>query len=114
MPDVFPAIGNPAWGLADRTKDEVYTVKMGDGYILAQPKGINHQREVWNPKWNDLAPAVAASTYAWLKARKEVTPFLWDHPDGYQVQVRCTNVTMVRTQFGISALEATFEEDFNP
>lgn len=114
MPDVFPNIGSPDWGLSDQTEEDLYEAEMGDGYLLSMPAGLNYQREVWNVSWSSLDPAVAASTYAWLKARKKITPFLWDHPDGYQVQVRCRSVTHTRAEFGNSTLRAVFAEDFNP
>lgn len=114
MPDTFPVIENPDWGLADQTQDDIYQVSFGDGYQLRQPAGINHQRRIYDLNWGALTPAVAKSTYEWLKPKKGVEAFLWAHPDGYTVKVLCTNIKLVQSEYDNSTLAATFVEDFNP
>lgn len=113
--DVFPEIDNPAWGLEDAPEADVDEVKMGDGYVLRRPKGINYLKNIWNPTWDSLEVVDARSTYAWLKARLKLTPFQWTHPvSGVVYQVVCTAVKLTYNQFNDEILNATFEEDFNP
>lgn len=114
MADTFPDIGPPDWGFGEKSEDSVYEVAFGDGYRLRMPDGINWQRGVWTPTWGFLEPEVAEDAYAWLKARKKVTPFMWEHPKYGPVKVTCEEVGMTRSEYGNSTLAATFHESFNP
>lgn len=113
--DVFPTIENPSYGLEDAPEADVDEVKMGDGYVLRRPKGINYLRNTWTPSWDSLEAAVARATHKWLTDRLKLTPFLWTHPvTGVQYQVVCQSAKLVYNQFNDEILSATFEEDFNP
>ena len=113
--DVFPNIDKPAWGLEDDPQADVDEVKMGDGYVLRRPKGINFLSESWSPSWDSLEAAVALSTHLWLKARLKITPFAWTHPvTGVVFQVICTSAKLSYNQYNDYILTATFEQDFNP
>lgn len=113
--DVFPAIANPDYGLEDAPEADIDEVKMGDGYVLRRPKGINYIKHTWPMKWDSLEVAVARSTYAWLLARLKLTPFNWTHPvTGVVFQVTCQEVKLAYNQFNDEILTATFEQDFNP
>ncbi len=110
----FPTIAAPNWGLQVGTEADVRTQKLGDGYVMRAPAGLNHIRDSWNPTWGDLTEAEALATLAWLKARLKVTPFLWTDPQGVVKQVVCQDVRLGYNQFNSMELSATFEEDFNP
>lgn len=113
--DVFPTIDKPAYGLEDAPEADVDEVKMGDGYVLRRPKGINYIKNTWNPSWDSLEDTVARSTYAWLLARLMITPFQWTHPvTGVVYQVVCKAVKLSYNAFNDEILTATFEQDFNP
>ena len=113
--DVFPTIDNPAWGLEDDPQADVDVVKMGDGYVLRRPKGINYISNTWPLTWDSLEVAEAKSTHAWLTARLNLTPFSWTHPvTGVVYQVVCTAAKLSYNQFNDYILTATFEQDFNP
>ena len=113
--DVFPTIDNPAWGLEDDPQADVDIVKMGDGYVLRRPKGINYISNTWPLTWDSLEVAVANSTHAWLTARLNLTPFSWTHPvTGVVYQVVCTAAKLAYNQYNDYILTATFEQDFNP
>lgn len=114
MADIFPSIGNPDWGLSESTEDTITEIKMGDGYVLRSPDGINFRRDTWSPKWSSLDDFQGENTYQWLKARKNLTPFLWDHPIYGTKKVVCKSCSLVRDTYGNTVLSATFEEDFNP
>lgn len=112
--EVFPDIGQPEWGLQVSTDAAVVTVKLGDGYTLRTPEGINHIRDAWSPVWPDITEAQALSTFAWLKARLKLKPFLWPDPQGVLKQVVCQEVHLTYNQFNCLGVSASFEQDFNP
>lgn len=113
--DNFPDIGAPDWGLDENPSADVHEVTFGDGYVLRAPKGINHIRDEWSPVWSGLESSVARSTYAWLRSRLKITPFLWEHPvTGETVQVVCTGTKLSYDGFNNEVLSATFRQDFNP
>lgn len=113
--DTFPLTETPDWGLNEDTEADMDEVKMGDGYVLRRPKGINYLKDSWSPTWGSLEDAEARSTQKWLKARLSRTPFLWMHPvEKVLKQVICTKVQLTYNQFNDTILNATFEEDFNP
>ena len=113
--DVFPDIGNPDYGLEDAPEADVEEIKLGDGYVVRRPKGINYLKETWTPTWSTIEAPVARSTMAWLKARLKVKPFKWTHPiSGVVYQVVCTAAKLSYNQFNDEILTATFEQDFNP
>ena len=113
--DVFPTIDNPDYGLEDAPEADVDVIKMGDGYEIRRPKGINYIKETWTPTWDSLEVAVARSTHKWLVARLNLTPFSWTHPvTGVVYQVVCTAAKLSYNQYNDEILTATFEQDFNP
>lgn len=113
--DVFPTISAPAYGLEDSPEADIDTVKMGDGYVLRRPKGINSIKNTWPLTWDMLEADVARSTYDWLLPRLNLTPFKWTHPvRGVVYQVVCTSLKLAYNQFNDEVLTATFEQDFNP
>lgn len=113
--DVFPLTVNPDWGLSVDAEDDTVTSKLGDGYEMRKPNGINPVRDVFKPSWSALEPEVALSTYQWLRVRQNLTAFLWTDPDsGEPVKVVCTSVSKTQDTWGISALSASFRQDFNP
>lgn len=111
----FPLDTNPDWGLSDDPSADVYEQKLGDGYIVRRPRGLNYLSTKWNPSWGFLDPEEAEDIYIWLKNRLSLTPFLWTHPTTKEVhQVTCSKVSRVISTVGISTVNATFESDFNP
>jgi phage-related protein len=113
--DSFPNIKAPAYGLEDAPEADVEEVKMGDGYTLRRPKGINYIKDKWDLTWDSLEDTDARSTFAWLKARMNLIPFLWTHPvSGVVYQVICKSPKLTYNQFNDEVLTATFEQDFNP
>jgi phage-related protein len=113
--DVFPLLDNPDWGLTTDVEDSAIVVKLGDGYELRKPSGINPVRDVFKLNFSFLDPAVALSTYEWLKVRQNLTAFLWTNPDsGEQIKVVCQGVSKVQETWGNSTMSATFRQDFNP
>jgi phage-related protein len=112
--DTFPDIGTPDWGLTEDVDASVTKISFGDGYELRQANGINHLRDKWDPVWSFLTHEEALSTYDWLKQRKDLTAFLWNHPDGRQVKVVCKSVSLVRNNYNDDVLSASFVQDFNP
>lgn len=112
--DSFPLKVNPDWGFTSTPEADIDEQKLGDGYILRRPKGINHIRDKWSPSWGFLTEAQTDSTYDWLKARLKLTPFLWKHPtEGTTYKVICTSVSKVAADVGLYSLKANFEQDFN-
>lgn len=104
----------PDWGLQSTPKADIEESILGDGYILRRPKGLNYIRESWTPGWSHLTKQQSEDTYAWLRQRLSLTPFLWLHPtDNVTYKVVCTSVSKTATEFGIYALRATFDQDFN-
>ena len=114
--EVFPDIGNTDWGFTDDDPEvDVNEIKMGDGYVLRQPNGVNYIRDSWSCSWSSLTKAQAESTYQWLRARKKLTPFLWTHPvSGIQHQVTCQGVSLAYSNVDDYRLQAQFQRDFNP
>lgn len=112
--DTFPDIGTPDWGLTEDPEASVNTISFGDGYELRQADGINHLRDKWDLSWSFLTPAQAKSTYEWLRERKSLTAFMWDHPDGRQVKVVCKTVRLTHNNYNDEVLSASFAQDFNP
>lgn len=114
MYEDFPFDEAPDWGLTTTLKEEMVEQKMGDGYNVSRPKGINYLRESWNPSWSFLDPPVAREMYSWLKARYKLKAFSWTHPETFQVhKVKCVKLTYITADVGLSSINATFEEDFN-
>lgn len=113
--DTFPTIDNPDYGLSSSPEANVEETALGDGYVFREAVGINYLRDSWSPTWSSLDPAVAQSTYLWLRARLKLTPFLWFHPvEHVQYQVVCSSVTKTDDTWGNATLSATFVQDFNP
>jgi phage-related protein len=110
----FPLDTAPDWGLQDSVEADVETQQLGDGYVLRRPKGINYLRETWDPSWSHLSQIEAEDTYAWLKARLHMAPFLWTHPtSNMEYKVVCTSAGKVASDVGLFAVRATFVQDFN-
>lgn len=106
---------NPDWGMGPDVKADVYEGKLGDGYVVRRPNGINYLRESWNPSWSNLDKSQATTLYDWLKERLQLTPFMWQDPiSDTQKKVVCTKVSMAASTVGIYQVAATFEQDFNP
>lgn len=112
--ETFPDIGTPDWGLSVDPGADVTIVKLGDGYVVRQPTGINHLKDSWNPQWSTITDAQALSTYAWLRARLKLKAFLWPDPEGVVKQVVCTSVRLTYNQYNDIGIAAAFEQDFNP
>lgn len=112
--DSFPFTTPADWGLSDEVAADVEEQKLGDGYILRRPKGINHLRESWSPSWSFLTKLESQQMYAWLKPRLQLIPFKWTHPDtGITHKVICKSITRVSADVGLYTLKITLEEDFN-
>ena len=110
----FPLLTAPDWGLESSPEADVEEQKLGDGYVLRRPNGINHLRESWSPSWSFLDHVECQATYNWLKARLKSKAFLWAHPtDGTLYKVVCESVSRVVADVGIFALRARFVQDFN-
>lgn len=112
--DKFPDIGAPDWGFAEATEEDITRIKFGDGYVLRMANGINHQKGQWSPRWSFLDVEVGESAYGWLKPRKNLIPFFWEHPFEGSKRVVCTGTSLTYDTYGNCVLSATFEEDFNP
>lgn len=112
--ETFPDIGAPDWGLGEQSQDSITQIQFGDGYEIRNPDGINFRRDGWSPSWSFLDPVVAETTYAWLKERKNLTAFLWEHPVYGLKKVVCRDVNMGRPEYNNGTLQASFVEDFNP
>lgn len=118
--ETFPLAIKPDWGLSSTPDADIEEQKLGDGYILRRPKGINYLRESWSPSWSMLERGDWESTYKFLKDRLALTPFLWEHPTetdslGNPVVYRvvCNKVTKVESDVGMLGLSASFTQDFN-
>ena len=115
MLEKFPDIGLPDWGLSADTETTVSAIKLGDGYEVRRPEGINHVRDSWSLSWSSLDPLVAEAALKWLSARKDWKAFEWTNPmDSSKKKVVCTAVRLTHTEYGNSGLTATFKQDFNP
>lgn len=112
----FPDVGAPDWGFAaDDPEVEVEESNFGDGYTLRRPKGINYIRDGWSPSYSDLRQAQAEAAYQWLRARKNLTAFLWTHPiTGEDLQVVCTGVSLAYVAYDDYQLRVQLKRDFNP
>lgn len=103
------------WGLTDNVEADVEEHKLGDGFVLRMPNGINYIRESWNPKYSHLSKAEADAMYSWLKTRLKLTPFMWLHPETKNMhKVICKSVSRVTSDIDIHVVSMTLEEDFNP
>lgn len=118
--DVFPLIIKPDWGLSSNPEADIEEQKLGDGYIVRRPKGLNYIKESWSPSWGMLEREDWSNTYEWLKSRLNLTTFLWNHPTEEvspgvpkQYKVVCTKLSKVESDVGIFGLSATFVQDFN-
>lgn len=112
--DIFPFDMAPDWGLTDDVEANVEEQKLGDGYELIRPKGINYLTQSWAPVWTFLSKEESNSMYQWLKARLMVTPFLWTHPiTGTVHKVRCTRVSRAATDVELYSLQMQIRETFN-
>lgn len=112
--DNFPDVGAPDWGITENVQDDITTIKLGDGYVLRTPNGINFRRDQWNPKWSHLDRTTAEDLHDWLRARKNLTPFMWEHPFRGMKKVICTSVTLTWDTYNNAVVSAAFEEDHNP
>lgn len=114
MPETFPFTTAPDWGLTDNVEADVEEQKLGDGYELVRPKGINYLRESWSPSWTFLTKEESDAMYQWLRARLKVTPFLWTHPVTKVVhKVRCNGVSRAATDVDLYAIQMNITETFN-
>lgn len=112
--DIFPFDTAPDWGLTDNITAEVDEQKLGDGYVLRRPKGINYLRESWTPAWSHLTRQESLDMYQWLRSRLNLTAFIWTHPETFaQHKVVCRSLARVSADVGIYTLQATLEQDFN-
>lgn len=113
--DEFPDIDLPDWGFSDDVDANVEQVSLGDGYTFREAKGLNHLKDSWSPKWSNLDDAVGLSTYAFLRQRLKLIPFLWTHPiTAVQYKVVCQSAKLEHDTYGNAVLSATLERDFNP
>lgn len=112
--ETFTPPMNPDWGLTSDVRADVYEGKVGDGYVVRRPKGLNYLKESWDLSWSNLDKAQAGSMYSWLKSRLKLTPFMWTHPtDGVTYKVICSKVSHAASDVGIYQVMASFEQDFN-
>ena len=113
--EVFPFNDLTAdWGLQDSVEANIEEHELGDGYVLRRPKGINHLRESWSPKFSFLTKQESQDMYAWIKPRLNLTPFMWKHPDTKEMrQVVCKSISRVTTDIDIYVIQLELVEDFN-
>ena len=113
--EVFPFNDLTAdWGLQDDLEADIEEYKLGDGYILRRPKGLNHLRGSWTPKFSFLTKQQSIDMYSWIKPRLKLTPFIWKHSDtGELIQVTCQSISRVTTDVDVYAIQLKLEEDFN-
>lgn len=105
----------PDWGLATDHTADVEEIKLGDGYVLRRPKGINHLRQSWSPGYSNLTLKEHEDMVAWLRPRLNLTPFLWQHPTSkIWHQVVCTKLRAAISEYNICPVNFDIEEDFNP
>lgn len=89
------------------------TAQFGNGQSQEVLDGLNPTREIWNISLfrtrQDLLPM-----YNFLKAKQEVTPFLWTTPLGETMQIKSSEVKMAHSGADTWNLTATFTQDFTP
>ncbi|MAX33219.1 MAG: phage tail protein [Halomonadaceae bacterium] len=113
--DTLPDI--PAdFGPSLRTQFKVDQTEFGDGYVQRQPAGLNSVRDTWSPSWTLLTQAEYEQLDGFLRARKGVTPFLWQPPwEDTPRQWICQELSSQRpTSARFASISATFVEDFSP
>lgn len=106
---------SPDWGLSTDLSTDIEEIKLGDGYVVRQPKGLNFRSESFSPSWSDLDPAPGQFIYDWLKARADLVPFRWVHPvTGAVYQVIARGPKISYDTWNNAVVSVTFEQDFNP
>ena len=119
MAEPFPPAGvdlpNPDWDFSQSPEVTVDVQKLGDGYEVRQPIGLNSVKEGFSPKWSSLDPEVAEACYDFLLPRLKLKGLMWTHPvRGTPVKVVAESVNITYDTWDNAVLEVTFRQDFNP
>lgn len=106
---------NPDWGFSEAPSADVTVSKLGDGYEVRTPKGLNHVRDDFKPIWSDMNPVDGQAVVDYLKPRLGWKALKWLHPvRKTQVQVVAESVSLEYDQWNNAVLNISFRQDFNP
>ncbi|QYW06476.1 putative minor tail protein [Pseudomonas phage UAntarctica] len=119
MAEVFPPAGlvlpSPDWGYKISPDADVQVSKLGDGYEVRTPSGLNFISENLSPTWSSLDPDVGLAAYNFLKARLRWKGLLFTDPISGQVyKVTADSVALTYDTWGNAVLDVQFRQDFNP
>ena len=119
MADLFPPPGlvlpKPDWGFKESPDADVIVEKMGDGYEVRTPNGLNHIKDTLSPTWSSLDPDVGVQAYEFLKSRLNWKSVMWEHPlNGRMLKVVPQQLSITYDTWGNAVLDVQFRQDFNP
>lgn len=119
MAEVFPPVDVvlplPDWGFSLAPEADVHVSKLGDGYEVRTPAGLNYISETLSPTWSTLEPEVGKAAYAFLKPRLKYRSLLYTDPIfNTQYKVICESVSLTYDTWGNAVLDVQFRQDFNP
>lgn len=111
-PPVTPSIGGGT-DVTARTNEAPF----GDGYVQAQPDGLNPIEQTWSLSWNNtLTKAQLKQIFDFFAAKAGATPFFYTLP--FETTPRKWRCKKWRPSFEKAplyfGLSAEFIEDFSP
>lgn len=106
---------NPDWGYSLEPEVDVQEYKLGDGYVIREPKGLNYIRDVFSPTWSSLTLDEGNEAYAFLKPKLKWDPFWYtDVTTGARYKVICDSARLTYDEWNNTVLAVTLKQDFNP
>lgn len=101
----------PDWEPENTPQANVDVTKLGDGYELRRPNGINYIRDQISLSWSTLFKHEYDELRPFLRDRLKLTPFLWTAPGRSKPQKWvCEELSDMQRNGILYGISATFRE----
>lgn len=112
--DVFPSkFPQPNRGARLSQTENIVEVNFGDNYSQRASMGINAKKLTRTLEWNPIAPEMAKELDAWLRNRKNLSPFLFTYFEDTERQYLCRDVELTDSSPSPCKVSATFEQSYD-
>jgi len=113
-PVFVPPINPQIDGAEAELQADILQLRMGDGYTVRQPRGLNFQLVTNRLLWGPLTTAQRNQMLAFFRERGGHKPFYYAVPHDVTRQYIATNVRWSAMNFDLWTLSAVLTETFDP
>ena len=114
MPEIFPTMPSPEWGVQVQTRSNVKRVQFGDGYSQRISYGLNSLHKSINLRWRNIDQEERDTVIEFLEARKGAESFFYTLPGESIARLwSCAQWQERLVDYRIYEINATFREEFD-